>query len=158
LLLIANIGPHHRAETHRGRNPMHTTLTTSPSNASNTTQGARRRCATNKPLAIKRTGRPRSYCSDRCRDAGRRQANFAVSARTRPDHQRCHETPKKAVQVQCFPAATQSIDPPRISGPRNVLEAELIARRQWHQAASRDGVICQVAQLAPRALDSGGVP
>jgi len=30
--------------------------------------------------------------------------------------------------------------------------AELIAGRQWRQAASPDGVICQVAQLAPRAL------
>jgi hypothetical protein len=123
------------------------------------TQGARRRCANcDKPLAIKQTGRTRLYCSARCRDARRRQANFAVSAQTRPGHPRCHETPKKVVRAQCFPVATQSIDPPRISGPRNVLEAELIAGRQWHQAASPDGVICQVAQLAPRAIDGGGVP
>ena len=46
-------------------------------------QGARRRCPVcNFPISIKPTGRTRTYCSDRCRDASRRDRDFCDSSVT----------------------------------------------------------------------------
>jgi hypothetical protein len=44
-------------------------------------QGARRRCPVcNQPIDVKPTGRTRTYCSDRCRDVGRRERDFRGSS------------------------------------------------------------------------------
>jgi hypothetical protein len=69
---------------------MHSTTTPT------TTPQAIDRCAVcNAALAIKQNGRRRHFCSDRCRDTARRNANFRDLGITRPNGSAMPRNPQK---------------------------------------------------------------
>jgi hypothetical protein len=82
---------------------------------------ARRQCAAcAAPLTINKTGRTRVYCSDRCRDNGRRKANFEISGRARCPRQGVPRNSGKTL-TKTTPKLASLAGAPSISGPIEVL-------------------------------------
>lgn len=97
-------------------------------------------------LAARHTGRKRRYCSDRCRDAQRRQLNFEFCGTTRYP---CQAKPRNAENSRDTSGTSQ----PGFAGQgcankrlwRSIVELEVYAGRNWSDVVSTDGVLCQVA-------------
>jgi hypothetical protein len=73
------------------------------------------------PLTINKTGRTRVYCSDRCRDNGRRKANFEISGRARCPRQGVPRNSGKTLTKTTPKLASLAGRAPSISGPIEVL-------------------------------------
>ena len=106
-----------------------------------------------KPVAAKHTGRKPRYCSDRCRDAHRRQLNFDFCGATRYP---CQAKPRNAENSHANSNGCRGALAGRGSVGkalwRSIVELEVYAGRDWSEAVSSDGVAYRVATLRPRAL------
>ena len=96
---------------------------------------------------VVRRSRQQRFCSDRCRDFARRE-NKARTAFKNPvagqDTGKPTNPPKKSNGFNGLQAAKSGSNP-RIFGPRDVIEAELFAGRDWIPRESADSVVCMVA-------------
>ena len=106
----------------------------------------RRRCACcGQPFATKT--RPGRFCSDRCRDAARRQRNhrrFGVTGHRGSSRPRIF----KNKPVSSKPYKADFCDRGSgIYGPTAVVEVEIRAGRSWHPVVSLAGIVCQVTRL-----------
>lgn len=98
-------------------------------------------------LEARHTGRKRRYCSDRCRDAQRRQLNFEFCGTTRYP---CQAKPRNAENSRDTSGTSQADFAGRGSAVtkrlwRSIIELEVYAGRTWSEVVSTDGVLCQVA-------------
>jgi hypothetical protein len=97
-----------------------------------------------------RTARNQVYCSKRCR----KKAEPGTRNKT------LYDPLIDFGGEGCSKKQTNSsrYGPPNfaISGPRSVIETEIIDAREWTETVSRDGVVSFVSILRPRALRSGG--
>jgi hypothetical protein len=96
---------------------------------------------------VRRKSRNQQFCSKRCRQ----QAHYrklVAEGRFDPVLDQDSALPtnpvKKSNSFNGLQAA-KSTSSPRISGPRDVMEVELFAGRDWIPAVSPDGVVCMVA-------------
>ena len=98
---------------------------------------------------VERESRHQIYCSPACRKQATRPlppSGEFKSLYGAPGQNHGTKPPKNINQISRFQNG--------VLGPRRVLEAEIYAGRTWCEAVSRDGVVCQVAQLRPRALQA----
>ena len=112
----------------------------------------------NKPLRPKRGSRRQQFCSDRCRKAAERadqwHAQFDAPGRTEP-RQTGSGSQHGGVSgsVQNTPLVSKACKgdfadrPSAISGPRVVIETEIMAGRDWQPVTSPDDVCCEVTQI-----------
>jgi hypothetical protein len=100
-----------------------------------------------------RQARQQKYCSASCREAARRRSRKAFLGQDTGAPTNPHE------KVNGFSAlpAPKSGSSIGLQGPRHVIGTEIFGGREWQQAVSPDGVICQVSALRKRALRNGGV-
>lgn len=101
----------------------------------------------------KHTGRKRHYCSDRCRDRARKSRKSAFRGTVLGVGSRW---PRNAgntsiISMNCGPdfADRPPVDPRLWHA---IVEIEIIAGHDWHEAVSAHGVKSFVAVLRPRAL------
>jgi hypothetical protein len=118
----------------------------------------RRKCEACKAFFVPKRGTRRQFfCSDRCRDADRRERNFrrfGTARRGRPDVPRAGQN-SPLVSTTCkgtFGGRAYSID-----GPPEVIETEIIAGQVWRPVTSPDGVTCQVRRVRPTNNPIAGV-
>jgi len=106
---------------------------------------------------VERKARQQVYCSPNCM----RKANYARKAGcgllSGQDTALVPNPPKILHDLNALQAAI-SRSSARIIGPRRVIDAELIAGREWQQVVSAGGVTYFVSRLSARALVSGGAP
>lgn len=117
-------------------------------------QSRRRRCATcGAEFFAKRTGRKRKYCSNSCRDTHRRQLNFQFFGSARYPCQAKPQNAKNSATVSkncdAGSAGRGSVDKALW---HRVIDVEIIEQNRWQEVVSRDGVVCQVAQLGRSPL------
>jgi hypothetical protein len=102
--------------------------------------------------AVTRTSRQQRFCSVRCRQRAHYE-KLVAEGRFDPvlgqDTAVPTKPPKKSNGVNGLQAA-KSASTPRIYASRRVIEAELIAGRDWTAAVSPDGVACLVASRLRR--------
>jgi hypothetical protein len=72
------------------------------------------------PLPPKGKGRRRRYCSDRCKDSGRRQRNFDATGRTRPN---AHFVAPEPVEAKTGTTPYEASDMPR--KPENSIDISI---------------------------------
>jgi hypothetical protein len=95
------------------------------------------------PLRPKRSSRRQKFCDDACRKNAFRASKWLAR----------YELPEAGRSVANNRARSMacngpSVDgPPRIYGPRRVIQRELFAGRQWRDVVSPDGVRVWVAGL-----------
>jgi hypothetical protein len=97
------------------------------------------------------TGR-RRFCSDRCRDAARRQRNHELFGVARGRRRGSSGVPRISKNNRVFSKGCKADFGGRgsgITGPASVIEAEVMAGRSWRQVQSPDGVTCWVAAVNP---------
>ncbi len=108
------------------------------------------------PLSRKLIGRRKKFCSDRCRDQARRFRETAADAFKKGPRYPCSILPRNDERNACGTGTFEAGNhgrAPAISGPRNVIEAEVIAGFEWREVVSADGIVSFVTQL--RALRRG---
>lgn len=97
-------------------------------------------------LQPKRGSRRQRYCDDACRKTAFRAAKWLAR----------YEVPEAGRSVEILPAISTAIPPdfadrpPRIYGPRNVIEAEVFGGRQWREIVSANGVRAFVTDMRVR--------
>jgi hypothetical protein len=106
-----------------------------------------------------RTGRPRNYCSNRCRGKTRRDKK-AVQRLKNDSGPGTPDTPQNSENSLAVSASCGSKN--RGRGSANglwlrVIPTEVIDAHDWTEAVSSDGVVSYIAVLRARALrDNGG--
>ena len=115
-------------------------------------QAARRDTPVKCPVCgrvVPRASRRQRFCSARCRQ----QAHYGkLVAEGRFDPVLGQDTalptnpPKKFSDINGLQAA-KTWSTPRIFGPRQVIERELFAGREWHEEISPVGLVTQVARF-----------
>ena len=96
---------------------------------------------------VTRASRQQKYCSRRCRQQAHYEKSVAegrFDPLLSPSTALPTKPPKKSNGVNGLQAA-KSASTLRIYASRRVIEAELIAGRDWTAVASPDGVVCLVA-------------
>jgi hypothetical protein len=108
-------------------------------------------------VTVNRQSRQQAYCSRKCM----RKANYAKNAglglllgqdtALGPDpHKKSNEN-----NIPQWPKTRSSVRfRDGIVGPRSVIDAVVIASREWQKVVSSDGVVSYVSHLAQRALKS----
>ncbi len=105
------------------------------------------------PLSRKLIGRRKKFCSDRCRDQARRLRETAVQRLKKGARYPCSRVPRNDERNACATGTFEGENrdrAPAISGPRNVIEAEVIAGFEWREVLSADGIVSFVRQLRAR--------
>ena len=101
---------------------------------------------------VTRASRQQKFCSVRCRQQAHYE-KLVAEGRFDPilgqDTALPTKPPKNSNGVNNLQAA-KSASTPRIHGPRDVIEVELFAGRDWAAVVSLDGVICMVASRLRR--------
>jgi len=107
--------------------------------------------------AVDRQSRTQIYCSPKCmrkanyvRKAGLGQLWGQDTALVRTPHKSSNEN-----NVLQWPKSRSRVSCNDIVGPQQVIEAEIIAGRNWDEVVSSDGVRCYVRRLSQRALRDG---
>ena len=125
------------------------------SRSNDQSQGSHGNIAICPPCGVKftpLTSRQR-YCSVRCRVAAFRASRKSCNATddARPGNEKINavrQDPIKKAQInEGVRNAKNWARRPPIYGPRQVIEDEVFAGREWHQVVSDDGVVSLVAKL-----------
>jgi hypothetical protein len=107
---------------------------------------------------LQRSQRAQHFCSPRCRLIAHRRTQHETNGpggvvaaplqKTAVRPRAISETPRK-------PNSFQHAKPGGpITGPPDVIAAEMFAGRTWREAVSPDGVVCHVSRMRPRGLVS----
>src|SRR5262249_11204212 len=104
----------------------------------------------------KSDGRPRRFCSDKCRKAVSRISDQPEDFKAPPTvySETCPKRSEK-VQGSQWPKAGKMRD---IVAPRDVIQAEVIAGRDWEEVVSSSGVVCYISRGRERALRDHDTP
>jgi hypothetical protein len=97
------------------------------------------------------TTRPRRFCSDRCRDAARRQRNHELFGVARGRRRGSGGVPRISKNNRVFSKAYKPDFRDRgsgISAHSGVIEIEILAGRSWHEVTSPDGVKTWISAVA----------
>jgi uncharacterized protein (UPF0248 family) len=96
----------------------------------------------------KRASRRQKYCSPRCRDEARRRRNFAEFAKVRYPSGGVPRPVKNSVVNSASSKGEFAGRGAAIPWHR-IIEVEVVHPHVWARVVSANGVVCQVAQLAP---------
>jgi hypothetical protein len=120
---------------------------------------SQRVCGCGTVIVAKRTGRKREYCSEKCRDAHRRQLNFDFFASTAHGQGKPRNS-KNSADGSEVSSGQNGGRGSVINGLRKkIIDIEVIDPHSWIETVSSDGVVSFVTMLRPRALrNSGGAP
>jgi hypothetical protein len=99
-----------------------------------------------KSLKPNRTGRPRCYCSDRCRDEARRGRDYASFVGCRYPNEEIPQNADNNAARSMTCEGHFGDQAHGIIGPAGVIAVEVTARRRWCAETSIDGVIVEVAR------------
>lgn len=123
----------------------------------------------------RRGSRRQAYCNDRCRQAVRREQNFAWAGNTRPNGKSAagalkngarypyqgstgsvQNTPTKSVTCKGDFGGRAFADKPSRALLRHINEIERFAPHAWTPAVSSDGVPVLIARLGKRPFVNNG--
>jgi hypothetical protein len=103
---------------------------------------------------VPRRARQQRFCSTKCREQGKvPRKNRNKKSAPLPPYLKATEPLEKANGFNVL-RAQKSGSRVGSNVPREAIEAEIFGGREWQQVVSPDGVVCEVAVLRPRTLQS----
>jgi hypothetical protein len=103
---------------------------------------------------VARRSRQQKFCSKRCAEKARQRSRKAVLGQDTRVPADPHKSSREINALQ----VTKTVSTDGIIGPRKVIDAELVAGRNWEQVVSASGVVSYVSSLGRRALVEGAAP
>ena len=112
---------------------------------------------------VERQSRTQVYCSSKCMQKGNYARKAGLGLLSDPPHTALVPTPHKSSnenKVLQWPksrssSAETAARTDGIIGPKRVIDAEVIAGREWEEIVSSGGVVSYVSRLAMPALREG---
>jgi hypothetical protein len=103
---------------------------------------------------VTRKSRQQKFCSKRCAEKGRLRVRKFVLGQGTGVPADPHKSANKNNDLQRAISRSSA----SIIGPRTVVEAEIVAGRQWREVVSSSGVRSSVCQIRKSALIDRGAP